>query len=149
MRMSLGGIFAFSAFTKFAAPQALADAITGFKIIPESIALEVAVILIWHELVCGTFMFLGLWTRATTIVLSVLLILFEAGIASVIVRDMELYCGCFGQFSEMQIGWDTLARNLILLVFCLSLLYFGSWKYSLDLVVKVRRRTKQGLPGWR
>lgn len=149
MRMILGGIFAFSASSKFLAPQALADAIVGFEMIPESWALEAAIVLIWHELICGTFMLLGLWTRATAIIISGMLAAFQVGLISVMVRGIEVSCGCFGQFSEMQVGWHTVTRNFILLVFCLMLLYFGSWKYSLDLVVKVRRRIKKGLPGWR
>ncbi len=149
MRMILGGVFAFSAISKFAAPNALADALIGFQMIPESIALEAAVILIWHELICGIFMLLGLWTRATTIVLSVMLTIFEIGLASVMIRGIEVHCGCFGQFTETQVGWTTVTRNIVLLGFCLSLLYFGSWKYSLDLVVKVRGRVKKGFPGWR
>lgn len=149
MRLVLGGIFSFSAWSKIMAPQALADAIVGFDIIPESIALEAAIMLIWLELICGTFMLLGLWARATVIVITGMLTLFEVGLVSVVVRGIEVNCGCFGQFSEMQVGWNTIIRNMVQLVFCALLLYYGSWKYSLDLVVKVRRRIKRGLPGWR
>ena len=149
MRMVLGCVFSFSAWSKIMAPQALADAIVGFDIIPESIALEAAIMLIWLELICGTFMLLGLWARATVIVITGMLTLFEIGLISVVVRGIEVNCGCFGQFSEMQVGWNTIIRNLVQLVFCALLLYYGSWKYSLDLVVKVRRRVKRGLPGWR
>ncbi len=149
MRMVLGGVFGFSAWSKIMAPQALADAIVGFEIIPGSIALEAAIMLIWLELFCGIFMILGLWARATVIVITGMLTLFELGLISVVVRGIEVNCGCFGQFTEMMVGWDTIMRNMVLLVFCVSLLYCGSWKYSLDLVVKVNRRVKQGLPGWR
>lgn len=149
MRMILGGVFSFSAWSKIMAPQALADAIVGFEIIPESIALEAAIMLIWLELICGIFMILGLWARATVIVITGMLTLFEIGLISVVVRGIEVNCGCFGQFSEMAVGWDTIIRNMVQLVFCASLLYYGSWKYSLDLILKVRRRIKKGLPGWR
>ncbi len=131
------------------APQALADAIVGFEIIPESIALEAAIMLIWLELFCGIFMILGLWARATVIVITGMLTLFQIGLISVVIRGIEVNCGCFGQFSEMTIGWGTIIRNMVQILFCASLLYYGSWKYSLDLVVKIRRRVKQGLPGWR
>jgi len=147
--MTLGAVFSFSAWTKIMAPQALADAIVGFEIIPESIALKMAIMLIWLELICGTFMLFGLWARATVIVITGMLTLFQVGLISVVVRGIEVNCGCFGQFSEMQVGWDTIIRNFVQLVFCVLLLYYGSWKYSLDLVVKVRRRIKQALPGWR
>ncbi len=149
MRMILGAVFSFSAWGKILAPQSLADAIVGFEIIPESIALEAAIILIWLELICGTFMFLGLWARATVIVITGMLTLFEIGLIHVVVSGIEVSCGCFGQFSETPIGWSTIFRNLVQLVFCALLLYHGSWKYSLDLIVKVRRRVKQNLPGWR
>ena len=105
MRLVLGGIFTFSAWSKIMAPQALADAIVGFDIIPESIALEAAIMLIWLELICGIFMLLGLWARATVIVITGMLTLFEIGLISVVVRGIEVNCGCFGQFSEMQVGW--------------------------------------------
>ena len=149
MRLVLGAIFSFSAWSKIMAPQALADAIVGFEIIPEGIALEAAMMLIWLELICGTFMILGLWARATVIVITVMLTLFEVGLISVVVRGIDVDCGCFGQFSEMRVGWSTIFRNLIQLLFCALLLYYGSWKFSLDLVVKVKRRVKQDLPGWR
>ena len=149
MRLALGGTFALAAWFKFPAPQALADAIVGFELIHESMALEAAIILIWLEIICGTCMILGLWTRATAIVISGMLIVFQVGLISVVERGIEVNCGCFGQINEMQVGWMTVARNAVLLLICLFLFIVGSWKYSLDLVIKVRRRVKQGLPGWR
>ncbi len=149
MRLTLGAVFSFSAWNKIMAPQALADAIVGFEIIPESIALEAAIMLIWLELICGTFMILGLWARATVIVITGMLTLFEVGLITVVARGIEVNCGCFGQFSEMQVGWSTIIRNMVQLGFCALLLYYGSWKYSLDLVIKIRRRIKVDLPGWR
>ena len=41
-RMVLGGLFVVSASMKIMAPRALADAISGFQMVPESIALEAA-----------------------------------------------------------------------------------------------------------
>ncbi len=149
MRMLLGAVFSYSAWCKILAPQALSDAIVGFEIIPESIALEAAIMLIWLELFCGIFMFLGLWARATVIVITCILTLFEIGLIHVVISGIEVSCGCFGQFSETPVGWSTIVRNMIQILFCALLLYHGSWKYSLDLVVKVRRRVKQNLPGWR
>ena len=101
MRMILGGVFSFSALSKIMAPQALADAIVAFEIIPEGIALEAAIMLIWLELICGIFMLLGIWARATVIVITGMLTLFEIGLISVVVRGIEVNCGCFGQFSEI------------------------------------------------
>jgi hypothetical protein len=92
---------------------------------------------------------LGLWIGATVIVITGMLTLFEIGLISVAARGIEVNCGCFGQFSEAQVGWETIIRNMIQIIFCALLLYYGSWKYSLDLVIKVRRRVKQNLPGWR
>ncbi len=149
MRMVIGGVFSSSALTKIMAPQALADAITGFEIIPESIALEAAIMLIWLELICGTFLLFGLWARASVIVITGMLTLFEIGLISVVIRGIEVNCGCFGQFSEMQVGWAAIIRNMVQIIFCAFLLYYGSWKYSLDLVGKVKRRKRKNLPGWR
>lgn len=149
MRMILGAVFSFSAWSKIMAPQVLADAIVGFELVPESIALEAAIMLIWLELICGAFMILGLWARATVIVITAMLAIFQAGLVSVILRGIEIDCGCFGQFSEIHVGWSTVLRNTALLLFSATLLYFGAWKFSLDLVLKVRRRTKRNLPGWR
>ena len=149
MRMALGCVFSYSAWSKITAPQALADAIVGFEIIPNGIALEAAIMLIWLELICGIFMFLGLWARATVILITSMLILFEVGLISVVIRGIEVYCGCFGQFSVTKVGWGVIIRNMIQIVFCALLLYYGSYKYSIDLIIKVRRRIKNNLPGWR
>lgn len=149
LRILLGGVFAFSAWSKLLAPHAFADAIGAFQILPEHLWMIVAVILIWHELICGTFMLLGLWTRATAIVMCVLLGTFLLAVVSAMTKGLEIACGCFGSFSETDLGWPALLRILALLIFSGLLLYFGSWKYSLDLVVKVNQRIRAGLPGWR
>lgn len=149
MRVILGGLFAFAAWGKIFSPFAFRDAIAAFEILPANWCLTAAVILIWHELVCGTFMLLGLWTRAATILMSGMLLTFLFGVTSAVIRGIEISCGCFGSFAETDVGWSALLRISVLLLFSLLLLYFGSWKWSLDLVIKVNRRIKAGLPGWR
>lgn len=149
MRIVLGGLFAFAASTKILAPAALADAIGKFEMVPDAVLMEAAVILIWFEMICGVFMLLGLWTRAATIVICGMLAVFLAGMIAAVVRGLDISCGCFGSFFETDVGWKSILRTIVLLSFSLLLLYYGSWKYSLDLVVKVNRRIKAGLPGWR
>ncbi len=60
LRVLLGGVFAYAAWGKLLAPYAFADAISSFDMVPESLLMVSAIVLIWHELVCGVFMLLGL-----------------------------------------------------------------------------------------
>jgi uncharacterized membrane protein YphA (DoxX/SURF4 family) len=57
------------------------------------------------------------WVRAGSVVLGVLTVAFIALIASVIVRGIDLECGCFGKQAEAEaVGWPTLWRDVALLV---------------------------------
>jgi putative oxidoreductase len=56
------------------------------------------------------------WVRASGVVLAVLTVAFVALIASVIVRGIDLDCGCFGKQAEAEaVGWPTLWRDVALL----------------------------------
>ena len=149
MRVVLGGAFVFAAWNKMFAPFNFYMAILKFQMLPVSWVWFAAIALIWSEMICGTFMLLGLWTRAATTLMSGMLAIFLVGIVSAVVRGLDITCGCFGVHSDAAVGWTTILRILLLLVSALLLLYYGSWRWSLDLVIKVHRRVKAGLPGWR
>jgi len=55
------------------------------------------------------------WVRAGAVVLGALTLAFVALVASVLVRGIDLQCGCFGRDeAAASVGWPTLVRDLLL-----------------------------------
>ena len=81
MRIALGGTFISAAWGKMIDPLNFYLAIVAFDMIPQNTVGVAAMALIWHELICATFMLLGLWTRAATILISGMLGVFLVGFA--------------------------------------------------------------------
>lgn len=113
LRVALAGVFGYAASIKLGlgpwsadgGPQAFLFNIKGFEInqaypglLPDHLLVPLAFIIPWLELLCAIFLLLGMWTRASALVLAGLLITFIGAIYSVLSRGMEIECGCFGKF---------------------------------------------------
>jgi peroxiredoxin len=87
----------------------------GFGL-PKSLAGPVGVALPVVELVVAIALIPAASARWGAFGALVLLGLFVAGIASVMIRGREAECHCFGQLHSSRVGWGTLSRNLALAV---------------------------------
>lgn len=116
-RLVVAAVFIAAAIPKIADPLAFAAAIRGYQAFPAWSHNLLAAFVPMLELV-GAIALLGGWKRrAGAIVLGGLTLAFIALIASVIVRGIDVACGCFGQAEAAEsIGWPLLARDVALLV---------------------------------
>ena len=100
LRLVLGAVFVFAAWTKLSNPQDFAIAIKAFDLLdPETggqVIKLMAFALPWAEGICGVLLLLGLFTRPAAALVSVQLLVFTGAIISVLVRDIDVECGCFG-----------------------------------------------------
>lgn len=148
LRLTLGGLFILAGFTKLQNPAIFAGAINKFdlgiyQIGGESLLGVLAFSIPWAEIIIGTLLILGLWTRAAAACLTGLLIAFTIGIISVISRGKAVDCGCFGQLKlfcgNADIGPCHIIRNAVMLAVALLILWLGPGLLSLD----ARSRPKQ------
>jgi uncharacterized membrane protein YphA (DoxX/SURF4 family) len=139
LRVVVGGLFCLAAFKKLQDPQSFAEAIKGFKVLDHAehahLIVSAAFTIPWVEMLAGVFLILGLWTRASAAAVGLALLMFIAGLLSVLIRGLETSCSCFGDLSLVcppEVGWCQVIRNLVLLLPAGYLLWRGGGLFALD-----------------
>jgi len=106
-RVAIGGLFLFSAWNKLfpapdpmlpSGPQTFALAMKSFELLPDHLVMLAAFVVAWCEAIAAALLILGFWSRASAFVLLAMLATFTLAIASVLARQMNISCGCFGSF---------------------------------------------------
>jgi len=153
VRLALGGLMVFSGWMKLGisdlgglmpqilSPLDFAYSIKGFKMgLSDEVVTLLAFVVPWAELVAGLAVVLGLWTRAGAALIGAMMIAFMAGIASLMVRGLDVNCPCFGAiklFCSGPLGACHLVRNTGFLLAAVYLMAFGPGPLALE----GRRRT--------
>ena len=120
LRIVLGGVFVYAAYTKLREPWALfAIAIDSYRLLPEWAVLVVARALPWFELVLGMLLIVGYWLRYIAAAATALLLAFFALMVRSYLAGMQIDCGCFGAGDAL--GPRTLLRDGSLLAASLTL----------------------------
>ena len=110
LRLALGGIFVYAAWSKLKDPWALfAMAIDSYRVLPIWAVESLARTLPWIELLIGALLIAGRWMRISTTSASALLLVFFSLIVRARVLGIEINCGCFGPGEA--ISWKTLLRD--------------------------------------
>ncbi len=129
VRVALGGMFLIAAWTKLepgVGPQNFADSVRAFKLgLPDWATRAATSITPWVEVVSGLLLILGIWVRGASFVVGALLVVFIALIASVLLRDLSVECGCFGKLSPFcpkKVGVCNLIQNGVMLAGAVYLL---------------------------
>ncbi len=112
-RLLLGGVFLVAGGLKVGHPAVSARAVQAYQILPFDVAAYVGYALPVLEVVLGTLLVLGLFTRPSAVVGAVLLVVFMAGIVSVWARGLSIDCGCFGQGGTVSAGSTRYVRELL------------------------------------
>lgn len=134
-RLGLGGMMVFAAYNKLSNPQEFAFSVKAFKILPDHLAILATFVFPWMELICGTLLIAGLWTRAAALVSVGQLLTFIAAIVSVITRDLNVKCGCFGKydlFCSGPLGWCNVIQNSGFVLVGLVILATGPRRFGLS-----------------
>jgi uncharacterized membrane protein YphA (DoxX/SURF4 family) len=144
-RVAIAVLFLFAAWQKLkpgselvvdSGPQKFAMAISSFKILPDHLVHLAAGVIPWLEVLCAVLVLVGVWTRAAATVLTLLMIGFTAAVVSVLLRQMSLTCGCFGNLTLIcpkgAMSWCKVGENAIILVPCLLVAIFGGGWLDFD-----------------
>ena len=117
-RLGVAITFVVAAVPKVIELEAFALDIRNYQVFPEWSLYLLAAIVPMFELVGAAAIVSGRerWVRSGALVLGSLTAAFVALVASVIVRGIDLQCGCFGQdAAASSVGVPTLVRDVVLL----------------------------------
>jgi uncharacterized membrane protein YphA (DoxX/SURF4 family) len=151
LRVILGGLMVLSGVIKlsFASDTTgFAFAIKGFKLgLPDHIVIDFAYMIPWTELLAGVCLIAGFFTRGAGLTVAAMMAFFAIGIASVMWRDLDVHCGCFGKLDFIctgPIGPCQITRCVVFGAVAGYLAKVGAGPWSLD-----RIRARRHLPAYR
>jgi uncharacterized membrane protein YphA (DoxX/SURF4 family) len=137
VRVLLAVIMGTAGYAKFSEAEGLQKvAVSSYRILPESMVSPVAFGLPVLEMALAALILLGFATRAMSICVGLLFIVFIAGIISVWARGLSIDCGCFGGGGLVRKGQThylrEIFRDLGFLVLAAWLMVFPRGKFALD-----------------
>lgn len=117
-RWILGGVFIYASLDKILHPDAFAQAIYNYQILPDALINISALILPWLELILGILLIAGRLMPGTVVITNLLLILFIGALSFNVYRGLDVSCGCFSTGpDEKAAGLMTILRDGNFLIF--------------------------------
>lgn len=158
-RLLMGGLFLFSGVAKLGwllplaryealkplaqlgvDPLAFAGAIKGFQVLHPDLIPFATFAIPWLEVICAIALIFGLGTRGAARMIMFLLVAFCLAMFSVILRDIDVDCTCFGKFLGGKVGWFSIGRNVILLAIIAPVAKYGAGMLAVEHLVASPRR---------
>lgn len=144
LRLGLGGIFIASGAAKLAHLEQFYLTAQGYKILTPELIQLYAGWLPWLEILAGTCLIAGLFSRAGAILTSLLLGSFLVALGWVLLRGDAIDCGCFlGGGPSKPVTWELWFRDLAMLAGSLALLKLKPDPWRLDALLQNRAAWKQ------
>jgi hypothetical protein len=125
-RLLLGGLFVSSDLPKLLRPDEFARIIYGYRLLHPDIINLAGIILPWVEVVPGALLIIGLWPRSAALLLAGLLTVFLGAAGLVMLRGLDISCGCFLPFFSDRVGWALILRDSVLLLLAIQILIWPS-----------------------
>lgn len=140
-RIFLGGVFAYSGFSKLMEPaENFRGIIAQYEVIPYVFLPVIAAVFPWLEFLLGSFLILGYAPRWSALALSFfsLIFLIVLGSSKLLLGAMPVSCGCFGEG-----GIHLTVRQVFLLDLFDLVLGFGLFRakdhvFSFDYLLKTK-----------
>ena len=115
VRIIVGGFFVYTGLLKISDPAVFATDVSNYRLLPHPVINLFAITLPWVEVVAGTTLVLGRWSRASALTIAVLLVVFIIAVSQALARGLDIKCGCFGTVTASKAGLETLALEVTLL----------------------------------
>lgn len=114
-RMIVAGVFVYAAVPKLLDPQAFAESIANYRVLPDVFSAWGALVLPSVELVLAAALLWGPLVEGAAWLIGALLLMFSSGMVQALVRGIDVDCGCFGSATQMDVGAGALLKNAVLL----------------------------------
>ncbi len=136
-RIVIGSIFLIAGLAKISDPVRFMFTLREFDLFPKTIIPFLTVYLPWLELILGILIIAGLLYRTSALMLAVMNLLFTLAILSVIIRGIEVDCGCFGLLADIlklpdMADYRAVVRNLIFTGICLFIFFTEKTVFTLE-----------------
>ena len=132
-RAILGFVFIYASIDKILDPEAFAQILHNYKLLPDFLIYPPALILPWVELIAGSFLVAGIFVRGSSFIINLLLIIFIHAIAFNLLRGISFDCGCFSLSAGTgSNAYLLLLRDLLLLIPGILIYYNYSRNRSLN-----------------
>jgi len=103
LRVILGAIFMYAAWTKLREPWALfAISIDSYQVLPLWAVEFIARTLPWLELLLGALLIAGIWRGVAAAAATLLLGVFFGLMIRAMAKGMQIDCGCFGSGERLR-----------------------------------------------
>ncbi|MEF2146078.1 MAG: MauE/DoxX family redox-associated membrane protein [Desulfovibrionaceae bacterium] len=115
LRNLLGIVFLLASFDKLQHPEAFAQIISNYKILPELFVNPAALLLPWLEFICGIALILNLCARGAALLTTVLMAVFLVALGFNYMRGLDVACGCFSTdpTAEPEMLWSLIRDGII------------------------------------
>lgn len=127
-RLLLGGVFVWAGGVKAFDVPVFAGQVAAYQLLPYAWNYAVAAMLPYVELLSGLLLLANLRVKPATLLLILLNGIFIVVLASVLVRGLNIDCGCFGPDAGTT-PWQALARDGVLLALAAAI-YRQSSRYT-------------------
>ena len=129
-RLVVSAAFILAALPKIQDPAAFAVSVEGYHAVTAKLAMWIALVLPWLELVAGFGLLIPQIRRGSNLIIALLLVVFIVLHASAWARGLDINCGCFNAHeSEKTPGYLWLIlRNIGLLTACIFVL-IRDWQH--------------------
>ena len=139
-RLIIGFVFIYASIYKLANPDDFAKNIANYKILPFFLINIVAIILPWMEIILGLFIIFGLFIKASSYMISVIMTVFTLLVLLTILRGIDISCGCFSSdLNSSPIGWQKFIENVLLTMISLVIYYSNETFLSAERYFKTNK----------
>jgi len=131
VRVVLGALFMYASFDKMANPEAFANIIDNYHLLPYQLVNPLAIFLPWLEFITGLLLIIDKWVKGSLLIYSALLVIFIIALSQALIRGLDISCGCFSvNPSSTSEVWLRIVADIVMLFFSVML-----YKYYPDTVV--------------
>jgi len=123
LRIYVGYFFIYASVSKIPYPAQFAEATANYRLIPYGLLNLGAVILPWVEFVAGLFLIIGFMSRASAILIGLMLIMFDIMVLINMYWGAPITCGCYDTVGE-PIGWRKISENALMLAFVVQVYFY-------------------------
>jgi len=102
IRVIVGGIFIYASFDKLMNQEMFSKAIYNYKFLPGTFINIFAIIIPYLELIAGIFLISGIFVRGSSLIISILLVLFIIALGQAYARGLDIDCACFELKNELE-----------------------------------------------
>lgn len=122
LRLCVGYFFIYASVSKIPYPAQFAEATANYRLIPYWLLNLGSVVLPWVEFVAGLFLIIGFMSRASAILIGLMLIMFDVMVLINMYWGAPISCGCYDTVGE-PIGWRKISENALMFLFVVQV-YF-------------------------